>query len=390
MDMDNKLYRAFDFNLKPLNPDVTVCEYVWLGSQDMRSKTMVIPKKVTALEDFPNWNYDASSTQQQSLTSNDIVLKPVFKCPDPFRQKNIPNSFLVLCETVEMDLKTPAMNNHRWIANKIIETAKDQRPWFGYEQEYILLKHEGSSFTWPLGFPKGGYPQAQGPYYCSIGAKNSFGRVIPEYHLNACLAAGLTIAGVNAEVFPGQWEYQIGPVEGIGASDQLWMSRYILRRVCEDFDLEVTFEPKPVSGDWNGTGCHANFSSESTRNIGGYDKIVEQMELLSLKHKDHIKVYGANNHLRLSGVHETSSMEKFNYGIANRGCSVRIPAVTVTKRCGYFEDRRPAGNCDPYLVSGMIVDTFCLNGKYGDEVLASYERVVGKPKTTDAERHSST
>jgi len=184
------------------------------------------------------------------------------------------------------------------------------------------------------------------------------------------------MSGVNAEVFPGQWEYQVGPVEGIAAADQLWMSRYIMNRVCEDYDVVVTFDPKPVPGDWNGTGCHTNFSTEATRAPNGYDKIVEQMDLFATKHADHIKLYGTGNSMRLTGLHETASMEKFSYGNGNRGCSVRIPAPTVAKKCGYFEDRRPAGNCDPYLVSGMVVDTFCNEGRMGSEMVMVYDKFM--------------
>jgi len=273
-----------------------------------------------------------------------------------------------------MDGKTPGISNFRNIANKIMDKARDEHPWFGFEQEYILMTHDGTSATWPIGFPKGGYAKAQGQYYCSVGSLNSIGRSIPECHMLACLAAGIQISGVNAEVFPGQWEYQLAPIEGIQACDELWMSRYILRRVCEDFDLEVTFEPKPISGDWNGSGCHMNFSTDSTRSENGYEKIIENMEALSLKQQEHMTVYGENNELRLSGRCETSAMDKFSYGIANRGVSVRLPTTTVAARSGYFEDRRPAGNVDPYLSGAMMVDSVCLEGQNGQEILSAYER----------------
>jgi len=376
--MENpNLLQAFDYNLKPYNPDTTVAEYIWIGGtgQDLRSKTMVIHKIVETLADLPVWNFDGSSTKQATTDSSEVFLKPVFKCPDPFRIKSIPNALLVLCETLGTDQKTPAISNFRTMANLIMEKAKDHKPWFGFEQEYILLRKAGTA-TWPLGFPKGGYARPQGDYYCSSGALNAFARVISESHLKACLAANITIAGLNAEVFPGQWEFQVGPVEGIEAADQLWMARYILKRVCEDFGVEVTFDPKPVLGDWNGSGCHANFSTELTRAEGGLAKIFTYMESLSKNHKEHLMVYGANNHLRLTGLHETSSTTKFTYDIAHRGCSVRIPSVTAAKKCGYFEDRRPAGNCDPYLVGGMLVDTVCNDGMYGNDLLSIWDSFV--------------
>jgi len=374
-NIEHLLFNSNDFKtIQPHNPNVTVLEYIWIGGegQDLRGKTKVLQEKVTKLEDFPIWNFDGSSTKQATTESSEVLLKPVAKYPDPFRAKTFPNSFLVLCEAITTDGKTPATANFRHICNKIMEKAKDQKPWFGFEQEYILLKSEGVDMFWPLGFPKGGYASPQGQYYCSVGAKNSFGRTIPEAHLAACLYAGVTIAGLNGEVFPGQWEFQVGPVEGVHAPDQLWMARYILRRVAEDFGVEVTFEPKPVKGDWNGTGCHSNYSTLDTRNEGGFDVIIGMMDKLAAKHSEHILIYGKDNNLRLTGAHETSSMKKFSYNVANRGASVRIPTVTRDEKKGYFEDRRPAGNCDPYLVAGMLVDTTVNDGVLGAELVKAF------------------
>jgi glutamine synthetase len=379
MDCNYKTSRRVDFNLKPKNPDTTVLEYIWLGvlSPDMKSKTMILDKKITRLDELPLWAYDASSTTRGPTVGGEVLLKPVFWCLDPFRMKSIPNSYLVLCEAVEMDGKTPGVSNFRNVTAKIMSEAQEQKPWLGFEQEYILMDHAGTSGQWPLGFPKNGYakPQSAAGYYCSVGASTAIARAISECHMNACLAAGIQISGVNAEVFPGQWEYQLAPIEGIQACDELWMSRYILRRVCEDFDLDVTFDPKPVTiGDWNGSGCHANFSTEDTRNENGYEKIIEYMERLSLKQSEFVKICGEKNEARLSGKNETSSTEKFSYGIANRGVSVRIPVTTVRDRQGYFEDRRPGGNVDPYLIGGMLVDTSCLEGKNGMELIAAYDK----------------
>jgi len=385
MEMET-LHKCYDFNLAPHNPDVTVAEYIWIGGsgQDVRSKTMVIHKKVNSLEDLPYWNFDGSSTKQATTSSSEVIMKPVYKCPDPFRIKSLPNAILVLCETLETDYKTPAIANFRSVAAQIMENAKDHKPWFGFEQEYILLRPEGT-ITEPLGFPKHGYARPQGDYYCGIGASSAIGRAIAESHLKACLAADLTMSGLNAEVFPGQWEFQVGPVEGIQGCDQLWVSRYILKRVAEDYGVDVTFEPKPVQGDWNGTGMHTNFSSTITRAEGGLEKIIGYMEKLSVKHTDHVKVYGTNNHLRLTGHHETSSMKKFSYDIAHRGCSVRIPSTTAANKSGYFEDRRPAGNSDPYLVGGMLVDTVCNDGQLGDKLVGAYDVFINPPEERNQE-----
>merc|ERR1711865_366508 len=196
----------------------------------------------------------------------------------------------------------------------------DEVPWFGIEQEYTLLKQDGIR---PFGFPEVGFPAAQGPYYCGAGYDSALGRPIADAHYKACLYAGITISGVNAEVMPGQWEYQIGPCVGIDSGDEMWMSRYLMLRVCEMMGVNVTFDPKPMSGDWNGAGCHTN------------DR-------------------------RMTGAHETSSMNKFSYGVANRGASVRIPRDAERDGKGYFEDRRPASNMDPYVVTAKVFDTCCL------------------------------
>merc|ERR1719223_714894 len=228
----------------------------------------------------------------------------------------------------------------------------------GVEQEYTLFEEDKVT---PYGWPKGGYPGPQGPYYCSIGADNAFGRYIVDAHYRTCLYAGVNISGCNAEVMPGQWEYQVGPCEGISSGDELWLSRYLLIRVCEAFGVNVSFDPKPIPGDWNGAGCHTNFSTEKMRKDGGYEHIIAAIEKMSKKHEEHIAVYGQGNERRLTGKHETASITAFSYGVANRGCSVRIPRTAEADQKGYFEDRRPASNMDPYVVTGKIVKTTILD-----------------------------
>jgi glutamine synthetase len=239
--------------------------------------------------------------------------------------------------------------------------AEDHKSWFGLEQEYTLLDRD----NWPFGWPKNGFPKPQGPYYCSVGASKSYGRDVVESHYKACLYAGVKICGTNGEVMPSQWEFQIGPIDGIHAGDHLWMARFILHRVAEEFGIVVTFDPKPIIGDWNGAGCHTNFSTIKMRNAGGLIEIEDAIEKLGKRHKHHIKRYdpngGLDNRRRLTGHHETSSIEEFSAGIANRGCSIRIPRNVGENKCGYLEDRRPSSNCDPYLVTELLVRTVCLS-----------------------------
>ena len=259
-----------------------------------------------------------------------------------------------MCDTVTPGGE-PIPTNTRASAAEVFQRHEEEEVWFGMEQEYTLFNLDRVT---PLGWPQGGFPGPQGPYYCAVGAENMFGRAIPEAHYKACLYAGIDISGINGEVMPGQWEYQVGPCVGIDAGDQLWMSRYILSRVCEDFQVYCTLHPKPiVQGDWNGAGMHTNVSTKKMREKGGIKQIKEAINKLAAKHVEHMSLYGEGNELRMTGALETSSMDEFSCGVANRGCSVRIGRDTERDGCGYFEDRRPSSNCDPYIVSGKIMDT---------------------------------
>jgi len=333
-------------------------EYIWIGGSghDLRSKTKTLDAEVKSVDELPVWNYDGSSTGQAPGKDSEVYLKPVSIFPDPFRGgKNI----LVMCEACLPDGKlTPIPTNTRRAAAETMKAAASHKPWFGIEQEYTLFEADGVT---PLGWPKDGYPGPQGPYYCSVGARNSFGRRVVEAHYRCCLYAGLTISGVNAEVMPGQWEYQIGPCEGINSGDHLWLSRYFMYRVCEDFGINVSFDPKPKTGDWNGAGCHTNYSTQAMREEGGFAEIEKAIIKLGKKHAEHIKVYGEGNERRLTGAHETAPIDKFSYGVANRGASIRIPRQAKLEGKGYFEDRRPASNMDPYIVTAKIVQTTILD-----------------------------
>ena len=327
-------------------------EYIWLDgstpTQGLRSKTKIIKDFSGKLEDCPMWSFDGSSTQQAEGGSSDCLLKPVCIYPDPDRK----DGYVVMTEVLNAD-GTPHPTNGR----ATIED-DDNDFWFGFEQEYFLWDPETDL---PLGFPVNGFPAPQGPYYCGVGAKSAYGREIIEEHLDICLEAGLNVEGINAEVAAGQWEFQIFAKGAKDAGDQIWIGRYLLERTAEKYGVAINWHCKPVSGDWNGSGMHANFSNSVLRTAGNkatYDTICSAFGASPEVIKECIDVYGAENHLRLTGLHETQAIDKFSYGISDRGASIRIPIVTVDNGWnGYLEDRQPNSAADPYKVAAVIIKT---------------------------------
>ncbi|XP_059055121.1 glutamine synthetase 2 cytoplasmic isoform X2 [Achroia grisella] len=308
------------------------------------------------LKDLPVWNFDGSSTGQATGHNSDTFLVPRAIYKDPFRRGN---HILVMCDTFKYNME-PTESNHRVKCQEAYDKCKDDEPWFGIEQEYILL----DSDLRPFGWPPGGFPPPQGPYYCGVGANKVFARDLVEAHYRCCLFAGVPIAGTNAEVMPSQWEFQVGPSVGVSAGDDLWIARYILHRLAEEYGVIVTFDPKPVQ-DWNGSGAHTNFSTKKMREENGIIEIEKAIDKLSKVHMKHIKVYdprgGKDNERRLTGLHETASINDFSAGVANRGSSIRIPRLVAEEKKGYLEDRRPASNCDPYAVTDALMRTCILN-----------------------------
>ncbi|HUP44616.1 MAG TPA: glutamine synthetase GlnII [Thermoanaerobaculia bacterium] len=329
-------------------------EYIWIDGQKptakLRSKTKILDHPVKTLADVPEWGYDGSSTFQASGHFSDLLLRPVKSVPDPLHREN---DILVLCEVLNPD-QSVHWSNTRAHLRQVAEKYKAHDPWFGIEQEYTLF--EGNK---PLGWPDRGFPAPQGGYYCGVGVDEVFGREVVEAHADACVRAGLHIVGTNAEVMPAQWEFQIGPVGPLDMGDELWLARWLLYRIGEEFGVSATLYPKPVKGDWNGAGAHTNFSTKAMREDGGLKVIEAAMKKLEKRHDDHIKVYGAHNEERLTGQHETAPIHSFRYGVSDRGASVRIPMLTQEHGKGYFEDRRPAANMDPYEVCAVLVETVC-------------------------------
>ena len=325
-------------------------EYIWLDgykpTQSLRSKTKIERDFSGKLEDCSMWSFDGSSTQQAEGGKSDCLLKPVAIFPDPDRN----NGWLVMTEVLNSD-GTPHVTNGRATIND-----NDNDFWFGFEQEYFLWDPETNL---PLGFPATGYPAPQGQYYCSVGAKNAFGREIVEEHLDLCLEAGLNVEGINAEVAAGQWEFQCFAKGAAEAGDEIWVARYLLERTAEKYGVAINWHCKPLGDtDWNGSGMHANFSNEVLRTCGSQEVYEKICQSFAPKVKECIEVYGADNHMRLTGKHETQSIDQFSFGVSDRGASIRIPIITVQKGWkGWLEDRRPNSAADPYKVAAVIINT---------------------------------
>tara|TARA_B100000700_G_scaffold324385_1_gene430415 strand:- start:314 stop:1327 length:1014 start_codon:yes stop_codon:yes gene_type:complete len=330
-----------------------VLEYVWLDgyrTPNLRSKIKVMdwdkdPEEIT-LSDIPDWNYDGSSTRQAPGNNSECVLKPVrLYAPDRATK-------LILCEVFNSS-GTSHRTNHRAKLRASLEGNENQKFWWGFEQEYFITK----DFK-PLGFPSGGYPKPQGLYYCGVGSNQVAGRELVRMHMQECLYHGMDITGINAEVAVGQWEYQCFNKDTLKACDDLWVSRYLLYKEAEIYGWDIDISPKPVAGDWNGSGCHTNFSTEKMRTTGGLEYLTTMMKKFENNHAEHIQQYGENNDKRLTGDHETQRIDTFSWGVGDRGASVRVPnSMKNNNYVGYIEDRRPASNCDPYRVARIIIET---------------------------------
>lgn len=328
----------------------TKLEYIWLDgykpTQSLRSKTKIVKEFSGKLADLENWSFDGSSTEQAPGGSSDCILKPVFVVPDPQRK----SAYLVMCEVLDAKGQPHESNGRALIQDD------DNDFWFGFEQEYFLWDPATDK---PLGFPAGGYPGPQGPYYCSVGAGNAYGREIVEEHLDTCLEAGLNVEGINGEVAAGQWEFQIFSKGAKQAGDQIWVARYLLERIGEKYGVAINWHCKPLGAlDWNGSGMHANFSNTLLRTANSKEKFDAVCEAFRPAVAECVAVYGADNHLRLTGKHETASINDFSYGVSDRGASIRIPLYTVDHDwSGYLEDRRPNSAADPYKVAAVIIKT---------------------------------
>lgn len=342
----------------------TLAEYIWLDgaepTRETRSKARVVNVGDNpSIEDFPMWSFDGSSTGQAEGDDSDCLLKPVYFVEDPIRGAG---NFLVMCEVLNPDGTAHVSNSRAQLETVLANGGEALQTWLGFEQEYTLMRENGTPYAWP---EDGSDPAPQGPYYCGVGTGKIMGREIAEEHAALCLEAGMMYYGLNAEVMPGQWEFQIGwrgdaseTALAADMADQMWIARWLLQRVAEDYGVVVSFANKPLKGDWNGAGMHTNVSTADVRDKAkGAAAIKAATDALGEKHAAHVALYGAANDERLTGAHETCDINTFKVGNADRGCSIRIPAPVAAKGYGYFEDRRPGANADPYLVAARIIAT---------------------------------
>jgi glutamine synthetase len=334
-------------------------EYIWLGDNktiavDIRSKTRVLraSEDVSDWKSDTLWNYDGSSTGQAQGNDSEVFLRVVKQFPDPFRDPS--KDKLLLCENEKYFANGKKIGCERGKCAMIMEAAKTECPRFGLEQEFFLMDNNTNM---PVGYRVKEEPQ--GNFYCG-----TIGSCIPsklrkfyEKFLENCRIATIALSGANFEVAPGQLEFQIDNY-GVTCGDHLWMARYIAQRTAQELDCYIEFATRVIEGDFNGSGCHTNFSTASMMAPGGWEYIQKQvLPKLEEKHMHHIHRYGPGNTLRLSGKHETASWKHFSWGVGSRDTSIRIPTDTKDKERGYIEDRRPSSAMNPYVVTGMIVQT---------------------------------
>jgi len=323
-------------------------DYIWVDGFEhpsIRSKTkstVLQPNEAGEVQlDVPEWNFDGSSTGQADTGDSERVLQPkaMFQVAD--------NHYVALCEVCMPNAeRTPHPSNYRAkLREAVASTEGAQEMWVGFEQEYFITSNDKNVF-----WPDSGEPIKDSRYYCSSGGSVKFRKLIRE-HASFCNQVGVRVVGYNAEVSPGQWEYQCFAENPITAADALWVSRYLLELMTEDLELGVDWHPKPHPG-WNGSGCHTNFSTKKMREDGNEEEFQRIISNMEARHHESISEYGAENGLRLTGGFETASLDRFTYGVAARDTSVRIPNSVIEKEWrGYLEDRRPSSGCDPYRVA---------------------------------------
>ena len=342
----------------------TKLEYVWIDGYkpepNLRSKVKVTDKPISQLSDIPEWGFDGSSTKQAEGYSSDCYLKPV-----RLYSGGLGDTIYVLCEVMDSRGKVHETNDRAKLGKEDFDF------WVGFEQEYFIRSGHHKNI---LGFEKG-IIDPQGKYYCGVGGQ-MVGRSLTEEHLDMCLNYGIGIEGTNAEVALGQWEYQIFAKGKITAADDLWMSRYFLYKIAEKYGYQIELHPKPIIfGDWNGSGLHTNFSNKRMREKGGEEYFKSIFKVFESRAKVHIENYGSDNHLRLTGKHETQSIDKFSWGVSDRGASIRVPKSVGETWKGYLEDRRPGSNANPYKVLQIISESLELAKDLDETLHVMYDNI---------------
>ena len=344
-------------------------EYVWLDGYkpepNLRSKVKVIDVNEKGdLKEIPEWGFDGSSTKQAEGYSSDCYLKPI-----KLYVKSAISDYstvYVLCEVMDNKGKVHETNDRAKLGKE------DEDFWVGFEQEYFIRSGHNKPI---IGFNNGGIIDPQGTYYCGVGGQ-MVGRSLTEQHLDMCLEYGIGIEGTNAEVALGQWEYQVFAKGKVQAADDLWMSRYFLYKIAEKQGYQIELHPKPLTtGDWNGSGLHTNFSNKRMRETGGEEYFNSIFKVFGSRAKVHIENYGSDNHLRLTGKHETQSIDKFSWGVSDRGASIRVPKSVGETWKGYLEDRRPASNANPYCILNVICESLELAKELDDTLHVMYDDI---------------
>ena len=345
---------------QPSGPQRHKLEYIWLDGNDsksLRSKVRYVNinpnPDINIISSIPEWSFDGSSTNQAKTEDSDLILKPVRVFQNAMESRQGP-ALYVLCEVYNTD-GTPHKSNTRNRLVKNVEVARDQDLWVAVEQEFVLLDPAtGKPFGWEK--YENDKPPSQGKYYCGVGADTTMARQLMDGFMNIITQSGIMLDGYHPEVMLSQWEYQTTTGSPLDIADQLWMSRFILQRMSERMGIAISYDPKPVEGDWNGSGAHINFSTRYMREESDMDYINLLCVNMEETHKKAIKSYGHGNNKRLTGKNETSSIKKFTWGEGDRSASIRIPLSTIRGGgLGHLEDRRPSANMDPYEAFSYLV-----------------------------------
>nr|CAH7745052.1 unnamed protein product [Callosobruchus chinensis] len=309
--------------------------YLWIDhtGENLRSKTRTLDFSPSTYKEVPIWNFNGFHTMKAPKEKSDYYLVPVSLYNDPIRRGA---NKIVLCETFDADEK-PCKTNHRQKCVEALNKVCDHEVYIGFEQDYYIMGSDGRPFGWP---PMG-EPISDRQYYASM--CTVIGREITECIYRALLYAGVNVYSDCAEPAPSQWELKTNGERGVKPADDMWFSRWLMQRIAEDFGLCISFQPF-VSPRWSKSGLHVTYSTKKMRDNDGMKYIQETIKKLEKCHTEMLKIYKS-----------TYLGDKFTSGIGDRTASVRIPKIVADKKKGFIEDRRPAGNADPYKIMEALI-----------------------------------